>query len=114
MPSVLMIQGKPETIFDNEQFARLLDEKLGCDAAEYFRAALEDQREILMDEMRKAPLNFCTGECDRVYDTQRHYQDVLRDILDDPRAYYTEQFALRKPHKLFMLADVMKKVRNEL
>lgn len=29
MPAVLMIQGKPETVFDYEQFARLLDEKLG-------------------------------------------------------------------------------------
>ena len=114
MPSVLIIQGKPETIFYNEQFARLLDEKLGCDAAEYFHAALEDQREILMGEMRKEPLNFCTGECDRVYDIQRHYQDVLRDILDDLWAYYNEQFALRNPRKLSMLTDVMKKVRDEL
>ena len=114
MPTVLMIQGKPETIFDNEQFARLLDEKLGYEAAEYFRDALEDQRVILMDEMEKKPLNFCTGECDRVYEAQRHYQDVLRDVLDDLRAYYNDQLALRSPRKLFMLTDVMKKVGNEL
>lgn len=114
MPAVLMIQGKPETVFDNEQFARLLDEKLGYDAAEYFRGTLEDQRTILMDEMEKEPLNFCTGECDRVYETQRHYQDMLRDVLDNLRAYYNEQLALRSPRKLFMLADVMKKVGNEL
>lgn len=114
MPAVLMIQGKPETVFDNEQFARLLDEKLGYEAAEYFRIALEDQRGTLMDEMEKEPLNFCTGECDRVYETQRHYQDVFRDVLDDLRAYYNEQLALRSPRKLFMLADVIKKVRNEL
>jgi hypothetical protein len=114
MSAVLMIQGKPETVFDYEHFARLLDEKLGYEAAEYFRAALEDQRGILMDEMAKEPLNFCTGECDRVYEAQRHYQDVLRDVLDDLRAYYNEQLALRSPRKLFMLADVIKKVGNEL
>lgn len=114
MSRVLTIQGKTETVIDDEHFAQLLDEKLGCDAAEYFRDALEDQREILKDEMAENPLGFCTGECDRVYDTQRHYQDVLQDLLDDLQMYYNEQLALRKPHKLFMLADVIKKVRRDI
>jgi len=42
MPHVLLIQDKPETIWDNEQFARMLDEKLGSDAADFFRDALHD------------------------------------------------------------------------
>lgn len=43
MSSVLMIKGdkRPETIFDDEQFARLLDERLGYDAAQYFRDATD-------------------------------------------------------------------------
>ena len=45
MPSVLMIKGekRPETIFDDEQFARLLDERLGYDVAQYFRDATDTE-----------------------------------------------------------------------
>ena len=52
MPSVLMIKGdkRPETIFDNEQFARLLDERLGYDAAQYFRDATN--MEYLRENMK--------------------------------------------------------------
>lgn len=34
---VMMIQGKVENIFDNEDFARMLGERLGSDAERYFR-----------------------------------------------------------------------------
>lgn len=37
---ILMIQGHPETVYDNDDFASLLDERLGPDAAEYFQNAL--------------------------------------------------------------------------
>lgn len=48
-----------------ESFARILEEKLGSDAAEYFRdcAVCEDA----FDE------SDCPGECDRLYDMQEGY-----------------------------------------
>lgn len=76
MPDVMIIQGKTETIFDNEDFARMLDEKLGSDAADYFRDALQKALETHDPSV-------CIVECDRVYRVQEHYEHVLRDIRDE-------------------------------
>ena len=79
MPIVLMIQNKPETIFDNEQFARLLEEKLGYEAAEYFLEALDNAVENAKEK--------CTGECDVTYSLQEGYENILRDIRDEIGAW---------------------------
>lgn len=56
-----------------ESFARILEEKLGPDAAEYFRdcAVCEDS----FDEYD------CPGECDRLYDMQEGYERAINDAL---------------------------------
>lgn len=74
MPTTLMIQRQPVTIFDNEQFARMLYEKLGYDASEYFRDALSGAAGNAR--------NSCSGECDIVYATQEKYENILRDVRD--------------------------------
>lgn len=79
MSIVLMIQNKPETIFDNEQFARLLEEKLGNEAAEYFLEALDNVAENAKEK--------CNGECDVTYSLQEGYENILRDIRDEIGAW---------------------------
>ena len=93
MPSVLMINGdtRPETIFDNEQFARLLDERLGYDAAQYFRDATN--MEYLRENMKLTDdqiLNegWCSGECDRVQRTQEHWENLLKEVGELAREIY--------------------------
>ena len=74
----LLINGKVENIFDGEDFARLLGEKLGSDAENYFR----ENWLVFCDydpENLKQP---CTGECDTTYKLQEHYENVLQDIKD--------------------------------
>lgn len=86
MPDVLMIKGDkhPETIFDHEQFARLLDERLGYDAAEYFRDAVsKDSVLAQLDDLSDDDIlegGYCSGECDRVQETQEHYENLLKEI----------------------------------
>lgn len=87
MPVMLMIKGDkcPKTIFDNEQFAYLLDERLGYDVAEYFRNAVS-----LISMLTKLDLSdddileggYCSGECDRVQGTQEHYENLLKEVGD--------------------------------
>ena len=93
MPSVLMIKGdkRPETVFDDEQFARLLDERLGYDAAQYFRDATDV--EFLKENMRLTDeqiLNdgWCSGECDKVQRTQEHYENLLKYVGELARDIY--------------------------
>ena len=93
MPSVLMINGdtRPETIFDNEQFARLLDARLGYDAAQYFRDATN--MEYLRENMKLTDdqiLNegWCSGECDRVQRTQEHWENLLKEVGELAREIY--------------------------
>lgn len=76
MPHVLLIQDKPETIWDNEQFARMLDEKLGSDTADFFRDALHDAN-------INPNKSVCFGECDRVYKIQEHYEAILKEVCDE-------------------------------
>lgn len=93
MPSVLMIKGdkRPETVFDDEQFARLLDERLGYDAAQYFRDATDveflKENMCLTDEQI---LNdgWCSGECDKVQRTQEHYENLLKYVGELARDIY--------------------------
>lgn len=84
MPAVLMIKGgkRPETIFDNEQFARLLDERLGYDAAEYFRDAVSPDSILAKLDLTDDDIleGYCSGECDKVQGTQEHYENLLKEI----------------------------------
>ena len=84
MPAVLMIKGdkRPETIFDNEQFARLLDERLGYDAAEYFRDAVSPDSILAELDLSDDDIleGYCSGECDKVQGTQEHYENLLKEI----------------------------------
>jgi len=128
MPTVLMIKGqkRPETIFDNEQFARLLDERLGYDAAEYFRDEIDPKSILNQMELNDEQIiknGWCSGECDKVQLTQEHFENLLRDCGELAKAIYAgimegytmgkrrtkkEQLALDKA------IEIMKVVNNNL
>lgn len=82
--TVMIIQGKVENIFDNEDFARMLQEKLGSDAEQYFREQtnpkvfLEDANEDLFMEV-------CGGDCS-VVDEYTGLLDEVEEALDDIEA----------------------------
>lgn len=85
MSIVIMIKGdkRPETIFDNEQFARLLDERLGFDAGQYFRETtnlnlLKENLNLTDEEILNNGL--CSGECDKVQRTQEHFENLLKYV----------------------------------
>ena len=66
----MMIQGKVETIFDNQDFARMLQEKLGSDAERYFLEQTDPEvladglYDLSDDELLKK--GYCSGECNKV------------------------------------------------
>ena len=68
----LEISGEHRFVESPEHFALILEEKLGVDAAEYFR-----------DCCKNFDGSNCPGECDHTYRLQEHYQRVIRDVLDD-------------------------------
>jgi len=122
MADVMIIQGKTETIWDNEDFARMLRDRLGSDAEQYFREKTDV--ETVLDDLNLTDediLNhYCSGECDKVQDVQGHFQSVLNEIDELAREVYNkilegyqvgsskrtkkEQFALDK------VIEIMKKV----
>jgi len=113
---VMMIQGKVENIFDNEDFARMLRDKLGDDAERYFREQTDP--EVLADglydlsDSEILKKGYCSGECDKVQGTQEDYENLLKEIgeladevyqkilegyqLGSSRRTKKEQFALDK------------------
>lgn len=121
MADVMIIQGKTETIWDDEDFARMLRDKLGYDAEQYFREKTDV--ETVLDDLNLTDediLNhYCSGECDKVQDVQGHFQSVLNEIKELAREVYhqiidnwhpgsrrtkNEQFAVDK------VLEIMKKV----
>lgn len=56
-----------------EQFAEILKQKLGDEAAELFKEYLEAEE---FDE------ESCPGECDKIYDLQHEYESGIQDALD--------------------------------
>jgi len=98
MPHVLTVQGSTEVVFDDEQFARLLDERLGYDAGEYFRERIKDLKEDIWDEFVKDPLKYCTGECDKVYDVQEQFENKLDSVKDKLQELYAYLQKLTTEH----------------
>lgn len=53
-----------------DTFGDMIDRFMGYEAAKFYREMLADSEE------------YCTEECDRLYDTQEHYRSVIREALD--------------------------------
>lgn len=105
MPYVLLIQDKPQTIWDNEQFARMLDEKLGSDAADFFRDALHDAN-------TNPDIQLCPGECDKLYETQEHWERVVQDACDEMSSWDIRK--LTKDKLIGLRDQLVEHLRSEL
>ena len=82
--TVMIIQGKVENIFDNEDFARMLGERLGSDAEQYFREQT-DPKTLLEDATDEQFLKYCDGNCS-VVDKYTGLLDEVEEALDDIEA----------------------------
>lgn len=80
MPDIMLVQGEIELITDDEDFARMLRNRLGEDAEQWFRFVLEQVPSDSDDEDIYAR---CKGECDKLFEQQEHYQRVLEDIQSE-------------------------------
>lgn len=80
MPNVMIIQGRVENIWDDEDFARMLRDRLGDDAEQYFRERCDP--EALLAEIDDF-LPYCTGECQKIEEWQEHYTRILHDVKDE-------------------------------
>lgn len=106
MPHVLIINDKPEVIFNHDQFARLLLETLGDDAKDYFLEALNEVREDI------DPEEVCDGECEKTYELQEHYERILKDVRDELMSWRIVN--LTKEELLQKRFDLCEMIQSEL
>ena len=92
--TVMIIQGKVENVFDNEDFARMLREKLGSDAEQYFRDQTDP--EVVLED-------YDTGES--------HYLNLLDEIEEELKEIMRECEDGELVRRISTLRD---KVREEL
>lgn len=55
-PYVIVVNGKPETLFSQQDFEYLVEREMGHDAVEYFRRVtdgLAEENEALKDELEE-------------------------------------------------------------
>ena len=75
---VMMIQGKVENIFDNEDFARMLGERLGSEAEQYFREQTDPA--VVLDGMDDAEFyEYCGGDCSKVAEIKEEKDDLSNE-----------------------------------
>lgn len=114
MADVLMIQGKVETIWDEQDFARMLREKLGSDAEDYFNRCMDPEAlyDAVYEKFSADPLKYCSGECTKTYELQQFYEDKLKEIELAARELYKCYMAKPKvPRKeMNIVLDLIKKV----
>lgn len=77
MSEILNIHGVRTPIYNNDDFAIFLDERLGYEAGDYFRTALKDVANEASEKYR------CVGECDITERIEEHWQRIVWDIHDE-------------------------------
>ena len=99
--TVMMIQGKVENIFDNEDFARMLRDRLGEDAERYFRD--ETDPGVILDDLDEAVfIEHCGGDCSKVAMIEEE-KDDLSNEMDN-----LQSFLDRVRDKLYEIKDDFK------
>ena len=82
---VMMIQGKVENIFDNEDFARMLGERLGSEAEQYFREQTDPA--VVLDGLDDAEFyEYCEGDCDKM-DVLADERNALEEERDELKMF---------------------------
>lgn len=80
MAQLIIVDGKPITIFDDNDFEQLLRDKIGNDAADYFAG----HKARLLDELINAPScevsELCGGECAFVKELCDEHEDEIDGI----------------------------------
>lgn len=110
MAEVMLIQGKAENIFDDEDFARMLRDRLGDDAERYYRKRIAP--ESILGSLN--PLEYCPGECDETMKIQERYESILHEVqeqLEDLSVNMMDQTKLETQKQINQLA---KKINREL
>ena len=113
MPNTMIIQGKVETVFDDEDFARLIGERLGYDAEQYFREHW-DMDYLLRDMTDDQMLEYCSGECSNVEEAIEHWTGVLQSVQDELVELQTKVRSQTKDETSIALLMLIQKINAEL
>lgn len=119
-----IVHGKPVTPMFDEDVIELIRDNVCDDCAEYVREMIspEAQAENLynLTDSEILKKGYCSGECDKIQETQEHYEQLLKEcgelarevyhqIVDDwnPRTRRTkkEQFAVDKVNQIMNLVN---------
>ena len=87
MESVL-VNNRPHYIMNDYDFEDLLRQQISDDAARYFIESVSGAEDDAIARFRSDPSRYCTGECDRVYNTQAHYENIMQEIEELARELY--------------------------
>lgn len=119
-----IVHEKPVTPMFDEDVIELIRDNVCDDCAEYVREMIspEAQAENLynMTDSEILKKGYCSGECDKIQETQEHYEQLLKEcgelarevyhqIVDDwnpgTRRTKKEQFAVDKVNQIMNLVN---------
>lgn len=113
MPNTMIIQGKVETIFDDEDFARIIGERLGYDAEQYFRDHWSIDY-VLRDITDEQILEYCSGECSKVEEAIEYWTGALHEVQEELEELQSKVQFQTKDETSITLLRMIQKINNRL
>jgi len=113
MADVMLIQGRVENIFDEEDFARMLRDRLGDDAERYFRERC-DIDFILRDLTDDQIEGYCSGECDHVQSAIEHWTAILEEVQEELENLSEDMMNQTKAETQKIINQLIQKINAEL
>ena len=113
MADVMMIQGRVENIFDEEDFARMLRDRLGDDVERYFRERCDI--DFVMRDLTDEQLSeYCSGECDKVQGAIEHWTAILEEVQEELENLSEDMMNQTKAETQITINQLIQKINAEL
>lgn len=114
MAEIVSICGKDYAIFSEDQYLSILEEVCGKDVVKKHLRASGDF--ISWEKFHENPLNYCSGECDAIFEVMENHQSDLDEIYASVKSIYEDYAAMQRPpknmDKVRELLSMVRKMRN--
>lgn len=101
-------------IMTDADFAEFLSENVSDSASEYFTESIQGERADLIANFRINPLQYCSGECDRVFAVQEACNNQMQEAEEIARELYAMMIKESRPKQKYIqkVIDIINVLKN--
>lgn len=114
MLNSIMVNDQMATVFDEEDFIRLVRTHMGEDAVQWFKDFVEMQADKTLVYLHNNSITYCDGECDRITLLAEDHRETLRMIWEKLSEFYRVQPTKRRPRNIDLVEDVLAELKHHV